>query len=50
MTQVSPKSLEDAILHYLDSAEARTKEAKDLSAEAALKMVEDLDQLDAPEE
>jgi len=48
--QVNPKSLEDAITHYLDQAEEQTKNAKLESAQTALKMVEDLDMIDTPEE
>ena len=47
---MNPKSLEDAITHYLDQAEEQTKNAKLESAQTALKMVEDLDMIDTPEE
>jgi len=47
--QVNPKSLEDAILHYLDEAEEKTRDARERSQVTALKMVEDLDMIDTPE-
>ncbi|CAK8675557.1 unnamed protein product [Clavelina lepadiformis] len=47
--QVNTKSLEDAVIHYLDLAEEKTREAREKSAETALKMVEDLDMIDTPE-
>ena len=47
--QVNTKSLEDAVTHYLNLAEEKTKEAREKSAETALKMVEDLDMIESPE-
>uniref|UniRef100_F6R8V3 Eukaryotic translation initiation factor 3 subunit A n=1 Tax=Ciona intestinalis TaxID=7719 RepID=F6R8V3_CIOIN len=47
--QVNTKSLEDAVTHYLDLAEEKTKEAREKSAETALKLVEDLDMIESPE-
>lgn len=46
---MNTKSLEDAVSHYLKLAEEKTKEAREKSAETALKMVEDLDMLESPE-
>lgn len=47
--QVNTKSLEDAVTLYLNLAEVKTKEAREKSAETALKMVEDLDMIESPE-
>ena len=46
---MNTKSLEDAVTLYLNLAEEKTKEAREKSAETALKMVEDLDMIESPE-
>ena len=47
--KVNTKSLEDAVIHYLNMAEQRTKAAREKSAVTALRMVEDLDMIESPE-